>query len=441
MSLVFAGANPGAFIDNVIMHGEFTEDEALIYSGVNDEFEFMHSDDDSDSEKTLAEVIDGMTKEQKTAMYALMGLYSKALSHGDDPDEEEEGEDEYMKHNIFDTDTDNADNVLSHAEEMEIVEDMKRYGSLKESCLQHGITGIEMLFPEAKTLNNPPAWIKRDTAWADKVFNGAKHTPFSRIKSIFANLTEEEARAKGYIKGHQKKEQVFPVLKRTTDPTTVYKKQKFDRDDLIDITDFSVTSWINSEMGFMLTEELARAMLISDGREAGNEDKIDESHIRPISKEDDLYAVKKVVSVGKDDDEKAKNFIRTAIKTRKEYKGTGTPTLFTTEDMLANMLLLQDGIGHDLYADENQLAKKLRVKEIVTVPVMEGAKGKNGGNLMGIIVNMNDYTVGADKGGQITSFEHFDIDYNQQKYLKETRCSGALTVPYSALVFEEGTGE
>ncbi|MBQ2533605.1 MAG: phage major capsid protein, partial [Lachnospiraceae bacterium] len=304
--------------------------------------------------------------------------------------------------------------------------------SLKDSFLAHaqeyGIENIDYLFPEARSLNTPPDFIQREMGWVQKVMSGVHHTPFSRIKSVFANITEDEARARGYIKGKLKKEEVFPLLKRTTTPTTIYKKQKLDRDDIIDITDFDVVAWLKSEMRMMLDEEIARAILIGDGRSAADEDKISELNIRPIATDADLYTIKKTVTP-ENGEALAKAFIKAAIKARKDYKGTGTPTLFCTEDLLADMLLLEDGIGHLLYTSESQLATTLRVASIITVPVME-----NQGNMLGIIVNLADYNVGADKGGAVSMFDDFDIDYNQQKYLIETRCSGALTKPYSAIV-------
>lgn len=346
-----------------------------------------------------------------------------------------------MKHNVFDQE-EKKDDVLMHDAMNAIIGDAKRYGSMKESFLQHaetyGIDQIDYLFPDAKNVTNAPQFIQRDTGWVQKVMGAVHHTPFSRIKSVFADITEDEARAKGYMKGKLKKEEVFSLLKRTTTPTTVYKKQKMDRDDVIDITDFDVIAWLKTEMRMMLDEELARAYLIGDGRLSSSDDKINESNIRPIMKDEELYAIQAAVTVASaaTDEDKAKEFIKTSIKARKDYKGSGQPTLYTTEDMLINCLLLEDAIGHALYADETALARKLRVKEIVTVPVMENVTGKNGGALMGIIVNLADYNVGADKGGAINMFDDFDIDYNQQKYLIETRCSGALTKPYSAIAVE-----
>ncbi len=336
-----------------------------------------------------------------------------------------------MKHNVFEG-MDQEMNTLSHAETETIISDAKRYGSMKESFLAHaqeyGIDNIDYLFPDARNVNNgAPEFIKRETGWVQKVMGAVHHTPFSRIKSMFADITDDEARAKGYIKGKLKKEEVFSLLKRATDPQTVYKKQKMDRDDVIDITDFDVIAWLKSEMRLMLDEEIARAILVGDGRLASDDDKISEDHIRPIVKDADLYNIKVEVDPGADDDDLAKNFIRAAIKARKDYRGSGNPTLFCTEDLLSDMLLLEDGIGHLLYASESSLATTLRVKEIVPVPVMT--------EQLGVIVNLADYNVGADKGGAVNMFDDFDIDYNQMKYLIETRCSGALVKPYSAMTF------
>ena len=456
VSLVLAGANPGAYIENVISHGEQSEDEAIFFF-VDENAKLEHAEEETpengestkeEGEKemadenkapategeTIADVFETLTEKQKTAVYALIG---QALEDADEDYDEEEG-DEDMKHNVFDAETDN-ENTLSHSEMTAVINDAKRYGSMKESMLQHGIEGVDFLFPEAKSLNTPPEFIKRDTGWVSKVMNGVHHTPFSRIKSVFANLTEYEARAKGYVKGNLKKDEVFSLLKRKTEPTTVYKKQKMDRDDVVDITDFDVIAWLKSEMRGMLDEELARAYLMGDGRLAGSDDKIDENNIRPIAHDAALFTIQAQIT-GNTPAEKAKNFITTCIRKRKDYKGSGEPTLFTTEEMLTERLLLEDGVNRPLYEDENKLAKKLRVKEIVTVPVMETALGKNGGALLGIIVNLDDYKVGADKGGAVNLFDDFDIDYNQMKYLIETRCSGALTVPYSAIAIELSTG-
>ena len=375
-----------------------------------------------------------MTEKQKKAVCAMINA---AVNENENEDEEE---DDNMSHNIFENET--KENSLSHDAMVTIINDAKRYGSLKESFLAHaegyGIQQIDWLFPEAKTLTNTPEFIKRDTGWVSKVMNGVHRSPFSRIKSLFANITEDEARAKGYIKGNLKKEEVFTLLKRTTTPTTIYKKQKIDRDDVADITDFDVVAWLKQEMRMMLDEEIARAILIGDGRLSSSDDKIKEDNIRPIATDDDLYTIKAQVNVAASatDDDIAKAFIRETIKARKNYKGSGNPVLYTTEDVLTDCLLLEDTTGRVIYDSEEKLRNALRVREIITVPVMETAKGKNSLPLLGIVVNLNDYNVGADKGGAVNMFDDFDIDYNQQKYLIETRCSGALTKPYSAIAIE-----
>ena len=454
VSLVLAGANPGAFIDSIIMHGQESDEEAIIYTG--EDIVLSHGDDKEDKkveetekkietgkEETVADVFNTLSEKQKNVVYAIIG---QALEEGEGSDDEEESEGgKEMKHNVFDQIEEKQDDVLSHDAMNTIISDGKRFGSLKESFLAHadeyGIKQIDYLFPEAKSLNNPPEFIKRETDWVSKVMNGVHRTPFSRIKSSFADITADEARAKGYIKGNLKKEEVFTLLKRSTTPTTIYKKQKLDRDDIIDITDFDVVAWLKSEMRMMLNEEIARAILIGDGRLSSSDDKINEQNIRPIASDAELYSVRVPVNVAASatTDDKAKAMIRAAVKARKEYKGSGNPTFFTTEDWLTDALLLEDTMGHRLYKNESDVAAAMRVSNIVTVPVMEGVKGPNGGDLIGIIVNLNDYNVGADKGGAINMFDDFDIDYNQQKYLIETRCSGALTKPYSALVLELAT--
>lgn len=452
VSLVLAGANPGAYIENVISHGEDSSDDEAILYFVDEHPTLNHADNDSNNdsegekdmaentekntekEETIVDVFETLTEKQKLAVYALVG---QALSDGEDDENNDEG-DKNMKHNVFDNDNENTE-TLSHSEMKAVIDDAKRYGSLKESALAHGIEGVDFLFPEDHNLNRTPEFIKRDTGWVQKVMGAVHHTPFSRIKSTFADLTAEEARAKGYIKGRMKKEEVFSLLKRSTTPTTVYKKQKMERDDMVDITDFDVVAWLKAEMRMMLDEELARAYLMGDGRLASSDDKINEGNIRPIVSDAALFTVQRRVS-GADSEELAKNFIKTILRARKEYKGSGNPTLYTTEDMVTECLLLEDDIGRTLYEDVEKLARKLRVKEIVTVPPMETAKGKFGGDLLGIVVNLNDYTVGADKGGAVNMFDDFDIDYNAQKYLIETRCSGALTVPFSAIAIEKDTG-
>lgn len=491
VSLVLAGANPGAFIDDIpsISHGEdgVENDEAVIYTGEDIELHHAeeaaeaesHDGDDSNkneakeeskmaenkenNEKTVKEVFDTLTEEQKTVVYALIGQALEDAANGSEEDDDdathsdyEEGDDT-MKHNVFDQDDQQRDGVLSHSEIEAIFSDAARYGTLKSSFFAHagdtehatvtqdyGINGTDFLFPEAKALNMPPEFIGRDTGWVSKVMKGVHHTPFSRIKSVFADITEADARAKGYIKGKLKKEEVFSLLRRTTTPTTIYKKQKFDRDDLIDVTDFDVIAWIKAEMRVMLDEEIARAILIGDGRDSLNEDKINESNIRPIWKEEELYTLRHVLETaeGETADDRAKKFIKLAIKKRKDYKGSGKPTLYTTEDMLTDMLLIEDSTGRVIYDSEEKLKTALRVAEIVTVPVMEGATRTDAGTSkkyapLGIFVNLADYNVGADKGGAVNMFDDFDIDYNQQKYLIETRCSGAMIKPYGAYVIEE----
>ena len=387
-------------------------------------------------------MFDTLNEEQKTVVYALIG---QALDDSNQNENNEKEGNDNMKHNVFDQDQKEKENVLTHADMETIISEGKRYGSLKDSFLAHtaqyGIDHIDYLFPDAKNVTNQPDFIKRDDSYVQKVLRGVHHTPFSRIKSTHANITADEARAKGYIKGHLKKEEVFTLLKRTTTPTTIYKKQKMDRDDIIDITDFDVVAYIKAEMRMMLDEEIARAILVGDGRSTSSDDKIPETNIRPIAKDEDLYTIKAPVAVAKDatEDAIAKAFIRTVIKTRKEYKGSGSPTLFTTEDMLTNCLLLEDNNGRIIYDSVDKLATTLRVKEIVPVEVMEGVTRTAGAKnlpLMAILVNLNDYYVGADKGGAINMFDDFDIDYNQEKYLIETRISGALVKPYSAIAFE-----
>ena len=462
VSLVLAGANPEAHIDNVIAHSDDDDNfSAEIYTG--NEFTLSHADEEpkkeetevaeekkpEQKEKTVKDVFDTLNEEQKTVVYALIGQALESQGQDDEEDDDEaehsdyETEEETMKHNMFDNETVQNEDVLSHAEIEAVFNDAKRYGTLKESALQHGIENLEVLFPEAKMAPEGIQYIQRDQGWVGKVMNGVGHTPFSRIKSIFANITEDEARAKGYIKGRYKKEEVFSLLKRATNPQTVYKKQRLDRDDVIDITDFDVVAEVKKEMRVMLDEELARAFLIGDGRLASDDDKISEDCIRPIAKDEDLFTikVKLTVAANADDETKAKAFIRGVIKSRKQYKGSGNPTLFATEDIITDCLLIEDGLGHLMYDNMDKLKNTMRVSDIVTVPVLEGAKGVNGGDLVGIVVNLADYKVGADKGGAVSLFDDFDIDYNQMKYLIETRCSGALVRPYSAMAVEFVTGE
>lgn len=476
VSLVLAGANPGASIDSIIRHGEETEEEAIIYTG--EDIMLTHSDEGSEedaslshaekeddktikekekddkladeknsNEKTVADIFNEMTEEQKTVVYALIG---QALEDYENDKNDEEGDKE-MKHNVFDNENEKKEKVLTHSDMETIIADGKRYGSLKESFLAHaqeyGIENIDYLFPDEQNVDKTPQFIKRDTGWVGKVMGAVHHTPFSRIKSVFADVTEDEARAKGYIKGKLKKEEVFSLLKRTTTPTTIYKKQKIDRDDVVDITDFDVVAWLKSEMRLMLDEEIARAILVGDGRLASSDDKINEQNIRPVWTDEDLFTIKRNIALDKKEreteEDSARIFIRSAIRARKDYEGSGTPTLYTTEDMVTECLLLEDGVGRVLYDTVDKLATALRVKEIVTVPCMKGlvrnyttSEGAKTAQLLGIIVNLTDYNVGADKGGAVNMFDDFDIDYNAQKYLIETRCSGAMVKPHSAIVLE-----
>lgn len=460
VSLVMASANPGAFIDSVIAHSDGEDEvEARIYTGElislchsseeeEDKKETLDENKEDDeetktteSDATVEDIFETLTEKQKEVVYAMIG---QLLGESNTDETEKKGDGE-MKHNAFDS-SEKDENVLSHDALKTILKDAKRQGSLKESFLVHaadyGIENIDYLFPDAKNVTETPSFIQRDMNWVQKVMNGTHHVPFSRIKSIHADITEDDARAKGYIKGNMKKEEVFGLLKRSTSPTTVYKKQKMDRDDILDITDFSVVTWLKSEMRLMLDEEIARACLVGDGRSASSDDKINELNIRPIWKDDDLYTIKTEIdgATNTTADDRAKAFIKASIKSRKNYKGTGNPTMFTTEDMLTDCLLLEDKNGRAIYDTVEKLTTALRVKEIVTVPVMEDlTRNDESGNtlsLMGIIVNLDDYRIGADKGGAINMFDDFDIDYNQEKYLIETRCSGALTVPYSAIALE-----
>lgn len=455
LSLVLAGANPGAYIDSVFMHGDESDDEAVIYTG--EELYILHADEkkedpkkeedktietkkdksekndvslDNLGDETLEDVLKTMNEKQKIVLYAMIG---HAI-------EEKEKEGDNMKHNIFDSE-DVMENTLSHSEMADIFEDARRYGSLKDSVLAHGIEDIDYLFPDPKNMTKQPEFIQREMGWVKKVMASFHYTPFSRIKSIFADITEDDARAKGYIKNKKKTDEIFTLLKRTTTPTTIYKKQKLDRDDVVDITDFDVVAWLKLEMRMMLDEEIARAALIGDGRLSSSDDKINELNIRPIWKDDDLYTIKTVLNENDTmtPDERAKQFIRACIKSRKDYKGSGQPSLYTTEDVLTDCLLMEDKNGRIIYESEEKLATALRVKEIVTTPVMEGATREVEGvnrELKGIVVNLKDYNIGADKGGAVNMFDDFDIDYNAQKYLIETRCSGALVKPYSAIAIE-----
>ena len=464
LSLVLAGCNPGALIDEIVAHGADSDGEggeAFIYTdgglslkhGLDPDDNPLNEEDDEmakEGGKTLEEVVDTMNDEQKEALYALVGMAKNDLDEDDDPEEddydEEDDEDDYddydeeddMKHNVFDNDPEQG--VLRHSmdEINAAIADGKSCGSMKDAFIAHGIEDVEWLFPEDHLLDTPPRIIDIDQSWVSKVMSGVHHIPFSRVKSMAADLTEEDARAKGYIKGNFKKEQVFSLLKRSTTPTTVYKKQKMDRDDVADITGFDVIAWLKQEMRVKLNEELARAYLIGDGRLSSSDDKINEGNIRPIYNDDDLFTIKVQVETAAGDDTATKldKMMTAVLKARKNYKGAGNPTFYTTDDTLTDLLLLKDKIGHRLYKNEAEVAQALRVKEIVTVPQMEGMTGKLGGEFVGIIVNLADYTVGADKGGAVNMFDDFDIDYNQQKYLIETRCSGAMTTPFGAMAIE-----
>lgn len=478
LSLVIAGCNPGALIDEVVKHSadgsETDSSEAYIYtdSGLSlkhgldpddnplEDETLQRSDDSSETdkdkkgeskmadtnEKTVKEVFDTLTEEQKNVVYAIIG---SALDEGKggESDDKGDGEEDNTMHHCFEND--NSGTVLKHSMDdiNGIIATASKHGTLRDAFLDAGITGDELahsienmdyLFPDDHNLDTVPRIVDRDQTWVDKVMNSVHHVPFARVKVMFADLTEDDARAKGYIKGNYKKEQVFKLLKRSTTPTTVYKKQRFDRDDIIDMSTMDVVAFTKKEQRGKLNEELAMAFLISDGRDDASDDKINELNIRPIFNDDDFYTIKVVVQPGTNanEDAKAKATIKSIIKARKDYKGSGSPTFYTTDDVLTDMLLLEDGIGHPLYADEAALARKLRVKEIVTVPRMEGRKGAKGGDLLGIVVNLADYTVGADKGGEVNMFDDFNIDYNQLIYLIETRCSGAMTTPYGAMAIE-----
>ena len=460
VSLVLAGANPGAKIENIMAHGDNSEEEAIIYND-SDEINLAHSEEkekmeEENKEKTVKDVIDSMTEEQRNVMYALIGEAIESTK-GELDDDQSNEEENKMKHNAFENEDQTKKEeteTLSHSEFMEIVSEAKRKGSMKDAFLEHNITEIPYLahsitnvgnlFPEAKAVSRVPEIVDRDQTWVGNVMASVKHTPFSRVKSFYANITADEARAKGYVKGAKKAEEVITALKRTTDPQTVYKLQKMDRDDIIDITDFDVVAWLKGEMRGKLDEEIARAILIGDGRSSSSADKVDPLKIRPVYQDDTTYTIKRILTraAGADDSAFAKAFIKDVVKSRKEYKGSGNPTLYTTEDMLTSMLLIEDTTGRVIYDTIEKLKTALRVRDIVTVPVMENVgredtPGQKKWNLLGILVNLNDYNVGADKGGSVNMFDDFDINYNKYEYLIETRCSGALVKPYSAITFEE----
>ena len=460
VSLVLAGANPGAKIENIMAHGDNSEEEAIIYND-SDEINLAHSEEkekmeEENKEKTVKDVIDSMTEEQRNVMYALIGEAIESTK-GELDDDQSNEEENKMKHNAFENEDQTKKEeteTLSHSEFMEIVSEAKRKGSMKDAFLEHNITEIPYLahsitnvgnlFPESKAVSRVPEVVDRDQTWVGNVMASVKHTPFSRVKSFYANITADEARAKGYVKGAKKVEEVITALKRTTDPQTVYKLQKMDRDDIIDITDFDVVAWLKGEMRGKLDEEIARAILIGDGRSSSSADKVDPLKIRPIYQDDTTYTIKRILTraSGADDSAFAKAFIKDVVKSRKEYKGSGNPTLYTTEDMLTSMLLIEDTTGRVIYDTIEKLKTALRVRDIVTVPVMENVghedtQAKKKWNLLGVLVNLSDYNVGADKGGSVNMFDDFDINYNKYEYLIETRCSGALVKPYSAITFEE----
>lgn len=460
VSLVLAGANPGAKIENIMAHGDNSEEEAIIYND-SDEINLAHSEEkekmeEENKEKTVKDVIDSMTEEQRNVMYALIGEAIESTK-GELDDDQSNEEENKMKHNAFENEDQTKKEeteTLSHSEFMEIVSEAKRKGSMKDAFLEHNITEIPYLahsitnvgnlFPEAKAVSRVPEVVDRDQTWVGNVMASVKHTPFSRVKSFYANITADEARAKGYVKGAKKVEEVITALKRTTDPQTVYKLQKMDRDDIIDITDFDVVAWLKGEMRGKLDEEIARAILIGDGRSSSSADKVDPLKIRPVYQDDTTYTIKRILTraSGADDSAFAKAFIKDVVKSRKEYKGSGNPTLYTTEDMLTSMLLIEDTTGRVIYDTIEKLKTALRVRDIVTVPVMENVGREDTSahkkwNLLGVLVNLSDYNVGADKGGSVNMFDDFDINYNKYEYLIETRCSGALVKPYSAITFEE----
>lgn len=468
LSLVLAGANPGAFIETVIAHSDSLDEEAIIFNCEKiEDIQIEHSEEGenimeeknkmnvegtknvnvsdvehADKEETVSEIFDTLNEKQKAVVYALI---AQALEDGGQ--NKTETEDTKMKHNAFENENVKNEEVISHSDMEQIFVDAKRIGNLgdavKEYALAHSITNIDNFFPEPVMVGQVPEMIENETEWVKKVMSGVKHTPFARVKSVAANTTAAEARAKGYVKGAQKVEEVLTALKRTTTPATIYKLQKFDRDDMIDLNkSFDVVAWVKNEMRGKLDEEAARAILIGDGRSSDSDDKINELNIRPIYTDSDTYAVKKALvrADGQDDITFAKDFIRQVKKSRKDYKGSGTPTLFCSEDLFTNMLLIEDTNGRVIYDTEEKLRTALRVKEIVPVEPMENLVRTSEGydyKLMGIIVNLADYNVGTDRGGEVNFFDDFVIDYNKYEYLIETRFSGALVKPFSALVFEE----
>ena len=471
VSLVLAGANPGAFIDTVISHSDDCDEEAIIYnSEIIHSADVEHADEKSEpknesksksssDDETIDDVIQSMTPTQRDVMFALIGQALGETDDESDDDDNNSEEGDNVKHNVFDAESTTDNTELVHSALDNIIAEAKTGYSMKRiyndylanhteeaPAIQHaatyGVEPVDMLFPEAKTINTTPEFVQRDMGWVSTLMGSVHHTPFSRIKSVFADITADEARARGYMKGKLKHDEVITLLKRTTTPQTVYKRQRMDRDDIIDITDFDVVAWLKAEMRMMLDEEIARAVLVGDGRSSASDDKISEEHIRPIWKDDDFYTIKASFTTASDASKDAEAFIDTAIRSRKDYKGSGNPILFTTEDMLTDMLLLKDQIGHYMYNSVTDLATRLRVRQIVTVEVMENqtrSVTSKTHTLKGIIVNPTDYNIGADRGGAINMFDDFDIDYNQQKYLIETRISGALIKPYSAIAIESAT--
>lgn len=466
-SLCVIGANRSAFIDNIIAHSDDEADEAIIATALDDSLELYHAEStDKQKERTPQQIYEDMSEEEKRAVHAIVGTVLEAngldvdengntvpLEHSESNEtlEHSEGGDTMTTHNLF-TNEQNIEpkpeskmELLKHSETARrnfitaIRDDAKRFGSLKDSFIAHaedyGIKDIDTLFPDPKSVTNQPMLLKRNTEWVDVFMAGVTKSPFARIKTVVADITEDEARAKGYIKAKEKKNEVFTLLKRTTDPQTVYKKQKLDRDDVTDITDFDVIAWLKMEMSIMLNEEIARAALVGDGRETMAEDKIKEDHIRPIALDDDKYTIKVTITAESNDDENvvARKFIRGVLKARKNYKGSGTPSMFASEDMISDLLLMEDKNGQPLFRNLNEVANRLRVDKIVPVPDMFGAKDKNEKPIVAVLVSLRDYTIGANAGGKKSMFEDFDIDFNQMKYLMEVRCSGALTLPYSAI--------
>lgn len=478
VSLVLAGANPGAVIDNIsIVHADGTveeaEGEAYIYteeeielSDIDDEETADTEDDDlehADGEEdnpTFKDVYNSLNKNQKTLLYAMV---QHALDEKEDEEDDEENGGNEMKQSVFDGSEKKKTTELSHEDMQTILKNAERYGSMRmavneavengvlqhsdleerpvHAALEHGITNIEYLFEEDKLVRQRPDLISRPMEWVAKVYDAASKSPFSRIKSMAANITADEARARGYIKGKKKTDEQFALLKRSTSPQTVYKKQSFDRDDIADITSFDVINWVKGEMKIMLREEIGRAMLVGDGRPASSDDKINPINIRPIYGDEETYVIYHTVTLPTDGNytDTANAIIDGANYARIDYKGTGTPVMFTTSKIMTDMILAKDKNGRRLYNTKAEIASALRVADIIEVPVIDGINRTVDSvkkNLLGIIVNMRDYTVGATEMGKTTMFDDFDIDYNKQKYLIETRMSGALTVPYSAICLE-----